>query len=70
LFASSFAGCVMTKSMSSEDGGSDAYGHAKRGHPILDVWQAFRDTGLDENTDPKIAIARADINVAYYSIGT
>lgn len=39
----------------------NAYGHARRGHPILDVWQAFSDTGLDANGDPKIAIARADL---------
>lgn len=37
-----------------------AYGQLRRGHPILDVWQSFAETGLDVNGDPKIAIARAD----------
>lgn len=38
----------------------NAYGHLKRGHPILDVWQAFKETGLDEKTNPKIAISPAN----------
>lgn len=37
-----------------------AYGHLRRGHPVLDVWQSFAETGLDANGDPKIAVARAD----------
>src|SRR3990170_4438197 len=37
-----------------------AYGHMRHGRSVLDVWQAFADTGLDANGDPKIAIARAD----------
>lgn len=35
------------------------YGHMKHGRAVLDVWQAFRDTGLDANGDPKIAIAQS-----------
>jgi hypothetical protein len=36
------------------------YGHMKHGRAVLDVWQAFRDSGLDANGDPKIAICRSD----------
>src|SRR5436190_1077924 len=36
------------------------YAAMKHGRSVIDVWQAFADTGLDVNTDPKIAIAPAD----------
>lgn len=42
------------------------YGHLSRGHNVIDVWQAFRDTGLDGNGDPKIAVARADRRVIHF----
>ena len=37
-----------------------AYGHMRRGHPVLDVWQSFAETGVDAAGDPKVAISRAD----------
>lgn len=36
------------------------FGAMRRGKVVLDVWQSFRETGLDANGDPKIAIAKAD----------
>lgn len=36
------------------------YGAMRKGQPVLDIWQSFRETGLDQNGDPNIAIARAD----------
>jgi hypothetical protein len=37
-----------------------AYGHMRRGHPVLDIWQAFKEQGLDANGDPRLAVSRAD----------
>lgn len=36
------------------------YGAMRKGRIVLDIWQSFRETGLDANGDPKIAVGRAD----------
>jgi len=36
------------------------YGHMHHGGKVIDIYQAFKGTGLDEDNNPKIAIARAD----------
>src|SRR5438552_16871814 len=37
-----------------------AYGHMRRGHPVLDVCQSSAETGLDAQGDPQIAASCAD----------
>ena len=42
-----------------------AYGHMKHGGKVLDVYQAFKDTGIGADGHPKIAIVRADAKVCH-----
>lgn len=35
-------------------------GHFKHNGKVIDIYDSFRQTGIDENMDPKLAIARAD----------
>lgn len=44
-----------------------AYGHMTHGGKIIDIFQAFKSTGVDEEGDPKIAICRADAKKCYLS---
>ena len=41
------------------------YGHLKHSGEIIDVPKAFSKAGLDSNTDPKLAIIRADARICY-----
>lgn len=43
------------------------YRAAKSGQPIIDVSNAFRETGLNEKGQPKLAIAKADWQVVSFS---
>ena len=43
------------------------YGHMKEGRAVLDIHQAFRDTGLLDGGWPKLAIVRADYPKAYFT---
>jgi hypothetical protein len=42
-----------------------AYGHMKHGKAVIDVWDAFAKTGLDEKGFPRLAICRADSRLCY-----
>lgn len=42
-----------------------AYGHMKHGGKVIDIYQAFKDTGVGEDGHPKIAIVRADAKVCH-----
>lgn len=42
-----------------------AYGHMKHGGKLIDIYQAFKDTGIGEDGNPKIAIVRADAKVCH-----
>ena len=44
-----------------------AYGHMKHGGKIIDIFKAFKDSGLKEDGNPKIAICRADGERCYLS---
>lgn len=41
------------------------YGHLKFGGKVIDIHEAFRKASVDHNTDPKLAIIRADARVCY-----
>lgn len=36
------------------------YGHLKHNGKIIDIFESFRTTGINDNLDPKLAIVRAD----------
>lgn len=36
------------------------YGHLRHGKKIIDIYDAFKKAGLNEDGDPKLAICRAD----------
>ena len=42
-----------------------AYGHMKHGGKVIDIYQAFKDTGIGPDGNPKIAIVRADAKVCH-----
>jgi len=44
-----------------------AYGHMKHGGKLIDIFEAFKETGQREDGDPKIAICRADASKCYLS---
>lgn len=41
------------------------YGHLQHGKKIIDIFEAFRKVGLNEDSDPKLAIVRADAAICY-----
>lgn len=41
------------------------YGHMRHGGKVIDVYESFRKAGLNENGDPKLAIAKADGSTCY-----
>jgi hypothetical protein len=42
-----------------------AYGHMKHGGKVIDVYEAFKDTGIGPDSNPRIAIVRADAMKCY-----
>lgn len=43
-----------------------AYGHMRHGRAVVDVHQALKESGLDHNFDPRLAIVRADYPVCRF----
>ena len=44
-----------------------AYGHMKHGGKVIDIYEAFKTTGIGADSLPKIAIVRADATVCYFT---
>jgi len=43
------------------------YGHLRHGKKIIDVYESFKQVGLNEEGDPKLAICRADAKTCFLS---
>jgi len=41
------------------------YGHLRHGKKIIDVYESFKNIGLNEDGDPKLAIVRADGKICF-----
>jgi hypothetical protein len=44
----------------------DAYFQMKEGNELIDIYKVMKQTGLNENNQPKLAIARADLKFVYF----
>lgn len=42
------------------------YGHMKHGRSIIDIYEAFKETGLSEERNPKLAISAADTDICNF----
>lgn len=42
------------------------YRALKNGYKVIDIFKAFEDTGVNENGDPKLAIAQADKRTVFF----
>lgn len=45
----------------------DAYNQLRRGHGIIDAFKAFRNAGVNDDGEPKLAIWPADGTTAYFT---
>ena len=43
-----------------------AYYHMKKGRKILDIYEVFKATGVNENEEPKLAVAPADVKEVFF----
>ena len=41
------------------------YGHLQHGKKVIDIYEAFKRIGLNEDSDPKLAIVRADAKICW-----
>lgn len=44
----------------------DAHYQMKEGRELLDIYKVMKETGLNENGEPRLAIARADLKEVYF----
>ncbi len=44
----------------------DAMYQMKEGRELIDIYKVMKQTGLNENNEPRLAIARADLNIVHF----
>jgi len=44
----------------------DAHYQMKEGRELIDIYKIMKETGLNENNEPKLAISRADLKTVYF----